>query len=398
MRIVLAALVAACAAAQQPSFTLDQILSAPFPSSLTQSPAGAVAWVSSVRGVRNVMLAEPPEYRPRKLTGYTEDDGQEIGDLRWADGALVYMRGGTANPESRPSGVAEEIWLVAIKGSAPRKLGEGNSPAVSPKGDRVAWIRGASVWSAPVDGTPAQAFAARGILSHPVWSPDGARLAFTSTRGDHSFIGVFDVAANSLRYLDPSTDLDSYPEWSPDGRNIAFVRIPSTGKRAVREAQRAGEPWCIRVADASTGAGREIWRAKRGAGSVFRGINARNQLLWADGGRIVFPWEGDGWTHLYSVAAAGGVCDSVFARSATSRSAGTSVTGNQSVIPSRQTSVSSLIRPLRRATTISAVLISAMSPSLMFTHQSSLRPVLGPPARVASSLGVPAALADGASH
>ena len=28
--------------------------------------------------------------------------------------------------------------------------------------------------------------------------------------------------------------------------------------------------------------------------------------MWAAGDRIVFPWEGDGWTHLYSVAASGG--------------------------------------------------------------------------------------------
>ena len=35
-------------------------------------------------------------------------------------------------------------------------------------------------------------------------------------------------------------------------------------------------------------------------------MTARNQLLWAAGGRIVFPWEGDGWTHLYSVSAQGG--------------------------------------------------------------------------------------------
>src|SRR5262249_48935311 len=31
-----------------------------------------------------------------------------------------------------------------------------------------------------------------------------------------------------------------------------------------------------------------------------------HQLLWADGGRIVFPWERDGWTHLYSVPSTGG--------------------------------------------------------------------------------------------
>jgi dipeptidyl aminopeptidase/acylaminoacyl peptidase len=29
-------------------------------------------------------------------------------------------------------------------------------------------------------------------------------------------------------------------------------------------------------------------------------------VLWAAGDRLVFPWEGDGWTHLYSVSVGGG--------------------------------------------------------------------------------------------
>jgi len=33
---------------------------------------------------------------------------------------------------------------------------------------------------------------------------------------------------------------------------------------------------------------------------------AANQVLWAAGDRLVFPWEKDGWLHLYSVSAKGG--------------------------------------------------------------------------------------------
>src|SRR5262249_31901278 len=56
-----------------------------------------------------------------------------------------------------------------------------------------------------------------------------------------------------------------------------------------------------RVADVATGKGRQIWLADEGDGSVFRGIVADDQLTWAAGDRIVFPWEKNGWTLLYSV-------------------------------------------------------------------------------------------------
>jgi dipeptidyl aminopeptidase/acylaminoacyl peptidase len=76
--------------------------------------------------------------------------------------------------------------------------------------------------------------------------------------------------------------------------------------RAIRVARRTGEPWSIRIADVETGAGRELWRAREGRGSVYRAIVSGSQLHWTERGRIVFPWEGDGWTHLYSVASSGG--------------------------------------------------------------------------------------------
>jgi len=308
-------LLAACATAQQAPFTLDQVLGFAFATELTASPTGGkVAWVVNLRGVRNIMVAEPARYQARQITAYTEDDGYELGQLAWTPdaSAIVYTRGTGANPALDPKGTEQAVWLVAINGSAPRPIGAGSEAAVSPRGDRVAFLRKGQVWAAAVDGkTPAsQAFQARGECSGLRWSPDGTRLAFESRRDDHSFIGVYDFDASKLRYPDPGTDFDLMAEWSPDGRSVAFLRIPSTGLREVRAARRTGEPWSIRVASTEKGApsgpGREIWRAQEGRGSVFRQITARNQVLWGAGDRIVFPWERDGWTHLYSVPVSGG--------------------------------------------------------------------------------------------
>ncbi len=55
-----------------------------------------------------------------------------------------------------------------------------------------------------------------------------------------------------------------------------------------------------------TGKGTEIWRSPSGPGSVFSGFASADQLLWTSGNQIVFPWERDGWRHIYSLPAAGG--------------------------------------------------------------------------------------------
>ncbi|HEV2383633.1 MAG TPA: prolyl oligopeptidase family serine peptidase [Terriglobia bacterium] len=113
--------------------------------------------------------------------------------------------------------------------------------------------------------------------------------------------------ANQERiYLDPSVDHDSEPVWSGDGQSLAFLRIPNSHDDMVFEPKRTGQPWSIRVADASTGRGREVWHADPGRGSVFHGMVAANQILWGAGDRLVFPWEHDAWIHLWSVPLSGG--------------------------------------------------------------------------------------------
>ena len=296
--------------------SIERYLNAPFASELLAAPGGGrVAWIVEERGARNLWVASAPDYNGRRLTAYTEDDGQDLGDLAWsADGRfLAYARGGdletngdNPNPRNLPATPEQAVFVVALEGGVPKKLSEGRGPAISRDG-HVAFLKNGQIWMTTIEGAqPAEAVHTKASSYELQWSPDGSALAFTSYRGDHAFIGVYRVANKTVTYLDPSVDRDTSPVWSPDGRQIAFVRRASSAAITVGPVREAATPWSIRVADAATGSGREVWHAEQGPGSAFRGIEAQSQIFWADGNRIVFPWERDGWLHLYSVPAAGG--------------------------------------------------------------------------------------------
>ena len=294
------------------TFTLEQVLSAPFPSDRgAAAGGGAVAWVQNDRGARNVWYAAAPDFKGVRLTSWTADDGQDIGELGFSgDGkSVLFVRGGdleypaqaNPNPAGDPAGVTQDIWIVT-PGEAPRRIAHGHSPAVSAKTTTVAYLRGGQIWT-----SAGQLIATRaGVTADDLtWSPDGTKLAFVSLRGNHSFVAVYDFATKAVSYMDPSVDYDSGPVWSGDGKRIAFIRIFQTAGSGRGSMRATGEPWSIRAADVADGTGRQIWRADAGAGSVFRGMVAAKQLQWNADGRIVFPWEKDGWLHLYSVSAEG---------------------------------------------------------------------------------------------
>ena len=203
------------------AFTLEEVLRAPFAENLTAAKkVNRAAWTLDEEGKRNVWVAEGPGFQARRLTSYLEDDGQEISELSFSEdgNSLVYVRGGEKNPAgqypnptSNPAGVTQTVWVVAWTGGEARKVDAGHSPKISTRGT-LAYLRDAQIWLAPLDGSdkPVQ-LVVRGQNHSEQWSPDGARLAFVSSRGDHSFIGVYDVASKSVSFLSPSVDTDSDP-------------------------------------------------------------------------------------------------------------------------------------------------------------------------------------------
>jgi Tol biopolymer transport system component len=135
-----------------------------------------------------------------------------------------------------------QIWLRIRDGQFERPIVGRNqfpddqtlalgSPALSPKGDRIAYQRyaersGYQIWVSTVAaaGPPVQLTSGSFYQDAPTWSPDGSEIAFVHRTKDdvaalvRARVGAVDRPTVILRNL---PTLGSRPKWSPDSRWIA---------------------------------------------------------------------------------------------------------------------------------------------------------------------------------
>ena len=303
------------------SFSFEDVRSYPFPNELTASATGMrIAWALNEQGLRNVYVAEGPAFTPKKITGYTSDDGQEITSLSISqDGKwVVYVRGGdhgsnynldvAVNPNSNPVAAKIQVWSVPFAGGEAKPLSEGDEPVISPDNNHIAFIKNGQVWLATVDGrhAPKMLFAAKGTSGSLQWSPDGSRLAFVSNRADHSLVGVYTDSATPVNWIAPSYSRDRTPQWSPDGTQLVFVRTPGSGGQPDSMLVRQAIPWQLWTADVATGKAQLLWKAPATMRGSLPNTHGGVNLHWAANNRIVFLSYHDGWPHLYTLADSGG--------------------------------------------------------------------------------------------
>jgi dipeptidyl-peptidase 4 len=301
------------------TFTLEQVLSAPYPSDLVSAKStDRIAWVFNSEGARNIWTAAGPDFAPVNLTRYVKDEVFEIQNVAiTADGSfVVFVRGGDpdsrgwiTNPTSDPDGVEQAIWAVRTSGGNPWRVCAGSNPVLSPDGRWILVTKDNLIYRVPLrDPSPAgQApepellFKAAGSNGSPVWSPDQTRIAFVTRREEHSFVGIYDLAKRKLTWLAPSVDRDSEPAWSPDGKSVAFFRRPGAQYNEVFDYFNPPTP-AVWIADAETGQGKELWKPPAADPKYY----TIRSLTWTAKNRILFTAEHDEWNHIFSLSPAGG--------------------------------------------------------------------------------------------
>lgn len=296
---------------------IDNLLSPSFPTNLVSSADGnTIAWVFNNKGSRNIFTADAPTFsNAKQITNYIGDDGMEISNLTFTpDGnRIVYVRGNAnnnqgyaANPAQLQRETGRSLFIINKDGTGLQRIAPGAYPKISPDGKTVAYLMSGQIWTASlVDTTikPQQIIRARGGQAMIRWNNDGSKLVFTSNRNDHTFIGIYDVASKTISFPDPSVDHDHDPVWSSDGKWLAYIRTPHVRYDFPFTPAREGLPWSIRLLNVQTGEAKELWKADKGKGSVFVDDLpvADNRLLWAENNQLIFPWEKDGWVHLYAL-------------------------------------------------------------------------------------------------
>lgn len=217
----------------------------------------------------------------------------------WGAGTIAYER------ESVGCGGAPELVVVTTRdGTRTKTLGQGNFPAVSPQG-RVAYTNEFS--RLVVDGKDVTGGQA------PAWSPRGDRLAFL--RGDGLWVRDMrrgeDKRLADVAIFSPFTQAHvTTPSWSPDGREIAFVgpglkisvaQADGSGARKLtsgldRQASPAWSPGGDRIAFASDrGDDWDIWSIRPdGTGTqqlTDRPVDETLPVWSPDGSQIAFVGE-----------------------------------------------------------------------------------------------------------
>src|SRR6266568_9130465 len=192
-------------------------------------------WLFDVKNTQN------PQVLAKQYREAATDENARMIAHRFAD-EIIFRLGGGINgiAESKVYFISsrsghKEVWQMDYDGAAQTQLTHLSSiaslsPRVSPDNTRVIFStyakRGLELVMYSLELARMVSFPAyNGTNISPAWSPDGSKIAFSSSMHGHSEIYVADSAGTNPKRLTVSSGHpDSSPVWNPKtGAQIAFV-------------------------------------------------------------------------------------------------------------------------------------------------------------------------------
>jgi hypothetical protein len=183
----------------------------------------------SQTGFVNRQLAPPPEVRVGDRFG----NALPGVSVAWA----VTTGGGTVSAPATntgPSGLASVSWTLGtapgpneleatVAGVAPVRF---SVTAVAGGPGRIAFNRDDfEIYVMTAEATGLTRLTNNVASDYaPSWSPDGSKIAFTTSRFGNLEIAVMNGDGSGVARLTNDTRVDEVPAWSPDGQRIAFTR------------------------------------------------------------------------------------------------------------------------------------------------------------------------------
>ena len=154
-------------------------------------------------------------------------------------------------------------------------------PALCPTRPEIAFVSGGDIWVVAAKGGEAHLLVSHPAdESRPLYSPDGNRLAFVSTRTGGGDIYILTLASGELKRLTFDDRMDQLDAWSRDGKWIYFSNgahdvggkndlyrvsseggtpMPVSADRFTNEFQSAPSPDGATIAFAARGNGDQQW-------------------------------------------------------------------------------------------------------------------------------------------
>ena len=124
------------------------------------------------------------------------------------------------------------IFVASLDGSHKQVLGPGVWPALSPDGSKAAYAAEGGLRTAdlatgadhPIPNTVSNDY-------HPLWSPDGASIAFVRVEDKNLY--TIRPDGTGLRRVTTDVDYEQLVAWSPDGAKLYYT-IPRGGQQLLR--------------------------------------------------------------------------------------------------------------------------------------------------------------------